>query len=160
VNPTASEILVIGYGNPLRGDDGLGPFVVDLIAARNWLGVRTNAVQQLTPELAAELAHVRLAVFVDAGVGDCENAIKISDVAPAEPVAAMTHVADPQALLALTRVLYGACPSARLLTISGQLFEVADSLSPTAAANALRAVDCIAEMLQTGAATRRPKDEE
>jgi hydrogenase maturation protease len=158
VNSTASDVLVIGYGNPLRGDDGLGPQVADLIAAQNWPGVRTLSVHQLTPELAAELTQARLAVFVDAGVIDSEPAISMSAVAPAEPVARITHQFDPQTLLGLTQALYGVCPPAQLVTIAGRYFEVYDKLSPQAAADALRAVEQIAGLLTAGASSRRPEN--
>ena len=58
-------ILVIGYGNELRRDDGLGPRVAASLAGP---GVRALAVRQLTPELAEEVATARLVVFVDARV--------------------------------------------------------------------------------------------
>ena len=59
-------ILVIGYGNELRGDDGIGPRVAEAVAARNHPGVRVRIVCQLVPELAAELAEARTVIFVDA----------------------------------------------------------------------------------------------
>ena len=40
--------LVIGIGNPLRGDDGVGALLAEQAGGRS--------VHQLTPELAAELA--------------------------------------------------------------------------------------------------------
>jgi Ni,Fe-hydrogenase maturation factor len=112
----------------------------------------------LTPELAAELAQTRLAVFVDAGVIDTEPAITMRVVAPAEPVARITHQFDPQTLLALTQAVYGFCPPARLITIAGRHFEVNDRLSPQAAADALRAVEQIAGLLPAGATSRRPEN--
>ena len=46
--------LVIGYGNTLRGDDGVGVLVADALEGWNQ-AVRTLSVQQLTPELAADI---------------------------------------------------------------------------------------------------------
>jgi Ni,Fe-hydrogenase maturation factor len=54
-NSLQSAILVIGYGNELRGDDAIGQWVARAVAAH-----------QLTPELAEDLAHTDYAVFVDA----------------------------------------------------------------------------------------------
>ena len=42
--------LVIGIGNPLRGDDGVWALLAEQVGGRS--------VQQLTPELAAELAEL------------------------------------------------------------------------------------------------------
>lgn len=42
--------LVIGIGNPLRGDDGVGALLAEQVGG--------CSVQHLTPELAAELAEL------------------------------------------------------------------------------------------------------
>jgi hypothetical protein len=68
--------LLIGIGNPLRGDDGVGPWLVETWGRRRaWRGVlparlQMRVVDQLLPELAAELAVVRRVLFVDAWRGD------------------------------------------------------------------------------------------
>jgi len=59
--------LVIGIGNPLRGDDGIGWRLAALMPARAGLAVRCR--QQLTPELAEELASVERVLFLDAWLG-------------------------------------------------------------------------------------------
>ena len=61
-----ADVLVIGYGNTLRGDDGIGPAVAGEIDRLAVPGVRVIVVHQLTPELAADLAACRRAVFIDA----------------------------------------------------------------------------------------------
>jgi hypothetical protein len=75
--------LLIGIGNPLRGDDGVGPWLVETWGRRRaWRGevrgaqrgeggelpvrLQVRVVDQLVPELAAELAAVRRVLFVDA----------------------------------------------------------------------------------------------
>lgn len=60
--------LVIGYGNELRGDDGVGPKVAEAVEAWKLAGVSVLALRQLTPELAADLAVVRRVIFVDAAL--------------------------------------------------------------------------------------------
>ena len=56
-------VLILGYGNPLRGDDALGPQVAEELAVR--LGddprVTVQAVHQLTLDLAETLANFRFA---------------------------------------------------------------------------------------------------
>ncbi|MFN7898679.1 MAG: hypothetical protein ACK5N0_03300 [Synechococcaceae cyanobacterium] len=57
--------LVIGIGNSLRGDDGVGWWLAQ--RAERWLPPdRVRAVRQLTPELAAELAAATRVLFLDA----------------------------------------------------------------------------------------------
>ncbi|MEB3362613.1 MAG: hypothetical protein VKI42_10885 [Synechococcaceae cyanobacterium] len=63
--PAGGDDLVIGIGNPLRGDDGVGRW----LARRGelWLPqAQWRAVQQLTPELAADVAAAARVLFIDA----------------------------------------------------------------------------------------------
>ena len=127
-------VLVIGYGNTLRGDDGIGPAVAAEVAALGLPGVRVVVAHQLTPELAADLADVRLAVFVDAAVGG--PPVTADRLDPAAAPGAMTHAADPRGLLALCALAYGRCPEAWLVTAAGADFDLRDGLSATGRANA------------------------
>ena len=63
-----NESLVIGYGNTLRGDDGVGQKVAEVIASLGLSGIRALSCHQLTPELADPISEVRMVVFVDATV--------------------------------------------------------------------------------------------
>jgi hydrogenase maturation protease len=153
-----ADVLVIGYGNPLRGDDGIGPAVAADVARLGLPGVRVLEDHQLTPELAAELAEVQLAVFVDAAVGgDPVTCVRLEATAAA---AAMTHAADPRALLALARALYGRVPEAWLVTAGGEDFGFRDGLSPTGRENACRAVSRVGGLIReaTGARGRARAD--
>jgi hydrogenase maturation protease len=125
--------LVIGYGNPLRGDDAAGPLLAGRVAAWELPGVTAVAVHQLTPELAAQLAECDRAVFLDARQGGGE--IGLRQLAPAETHAGLEHASDPARLLALTRDLFGSSPEAWLLTLPGVEFGFGTGLSaPTARA--------------------------
>ncbi len=44
-----TKVLVIGYGNTLRSDDGAGKRVAELVAEWQLLNVRSLLVHQLTP---------------------------------------------------------------------------------------------------------------
>src|ERR1035441_10847597 len=65
---TPAGLLVIGYGNTLRRDDGVGPRVADAVAALALPGVHALACPLLTPELADPVSRARVAIFVDAAV--------------------------------------------------------------------------------------------
>ena len=64
--------LVVGVGNTLRGDDGVGPFVIDLLRTARPPGLELRSVQALLPELAAELPAHHAVVFVDADLRTSE----------------------------------------------------------------------------------------
>ena len=59
------DLLVIGYGNDLRSDDGAGRVVAERIEGLGLDGVRVISRSQLTPEMSLELVDAREAVFVD-----------------------------------------------------------------------------------------------
>ena len=58
--------LVIGVGNTLRGDDGVGPFVVELLRAARAQGLDLRTAPAVLPELAGEMPGHSGVVFVDA----------------------------------------------------------------------------------------------
>ena len=64
-----TRVVVAGYGNPLRGDDGVGWWVADAIARRWRDHITVLAGQQPLPEWSLALARADVAYFVDASVG-------------------------------------------------------------------------------------------
>ena len=132
-------VLVIGYGNELRCDDGVGPHVARAIAAREYPGVRAIAVHQLVPELSESLREATLAIFVDAAFNP-GDAVHLQRLEPAASPLGLGHVSDPQGLLAATQALFGRCPEAWLITIPAVNLNFGEELSDTtnrAAAGAL-----------------------
>ena len=64
---TDAGVLVVGYGNPLCGDDGVGWHAAGLLASDPRLdGVRVVTHHQLAPELATDVSRASLVVLVDA----------------------------------------------------------------------------------------------
>jgi hydrogenase maturation protease len=127
-----TTVLVIGYGNTLRSDDGVGQHVAHEVAAQGWPGVRGIAVTQLMPELAANMAQVEQVIFVDAVEGVAKQGVQAMDISAQATTGAMTHHATPQGLLAMAQALYGACPHAMLVSVPGVHFEIGEGLSSVA----------------------------
>ena len=122
-----AELLVIGYGNTLRGDDGVGPRVAEAVEKLNLPGVRTLVCQQLSPEHADPISRVRKVVFVDAivntddkwqvtsdgktwqatsGRKSCHPSpdtchVQFRKLEPGATSQLMAHAADPRTMLAL-----------------------------------------------------------
>jgi hydrogenase maturation protease len=110
-----TDLLVIGYGNDLRSDDGAGRAVAAAIAEMELPGVEVQSVSQLTPELAIDIGAARRVVFVDANVDVA--AMTVAAVAPGEAgPAIMTHHGDPASMLSLAKTV-GEVP-AEAVTIS------------------------------------------
>jgi hydrogenase maturation protease len=109
-------LLVIGYGNTLRGDDGVGPRVAETVEALQLPGVRTLVCQQLSPEHAEPVSRARIVVFVDAAL-DAPREVQLCPLEPGGSSQLMAHAADPRTLLALARDVFGHAPPAWWLTI-------------------------------------------
>ena len=124
-------ILVIGYGNTLRRDDGVGPRVADAVVALALPGVRALACPLLTPELADPVSRARAAIFVDAAV-DAPREVQLRKLAPAHSSQVMAHAASPATLLALARDVFGHAPEAWWLTIPAEDLGMGEELSPLA----------------------------
>jgi hydrogenase maturation protease len=139
--------LIIGYGNTLRGDDAAGRVAVEAIAARQYPGVKTLSVHQLTPELAAEIAQAECVVFVDASASG-KRFEGVVPLAPAPPYAALTHYMDPRGLLLMASVLYQANPAAYMITIPAERFELGSPLSDASREGALAAIEAMDAFLQ------------
>lgn len=128
----AGGVLVIGYGNSLRGDDGVGwHAVTSLTSDPRLAGAHVLARHQLTPELAQDIGHAQLVVLVDACGAGAPGMVSVQRVEPGHPRApAWSHNLDPAALVGLTETLYGASPPVFLITITGTFFGYRDQLSP------------------------------
>jgi hydrogenase maturation protease len=132
-----SRGLVLGYGNQGRGDDGLGPRLVETLEERGWLGagrVDLEAAFQLAPEHAVDVARHDWVVFVDAAE-DGPEPFAIRPVTGSATATFTTHVMDPEAVMALAESGFGRRPGAWLLAVRGYRFWLSESLSPAAAQN-------------------------
>jgi hydrogenase maturation protease len=149
------RVLVIGYGNPLRNDDGAGHHVARAVAAWTMTQVEVLAVQQLTPELAEPLANARLAIFVDACAAGPGDKVQIAPLEAAESVAGLGHTSNPQELLALTKAVYGHHPPAWSVLIPGRNFSTGEDLSSQASNGIKEALNLIAALLRAERTTGR-----
>jgi len=137
-----SALLVIGYGNTLRRDDGVGPMVAEEVEELRLSGVRTLACQQLTPELADPLSRSGAVVFIDAAV-DHPAQVRLRRLDPSESSQILAHAADPRTLLALARDAFGRAPDAWILTIPAKDLGFGEQLSRTARIGVRKAVRAV-----------------
>jgi len=129
-----ARVLIVGFGNPLRSDDGLGWHVAQELSrtlARD--DVQVIATQQLAPELAEVASHAELVMFVDAAHNGKPGNLTCEPVTPAASSNRFTHELSPGIILALAKELYGRCPAAHLLTITGESFETGETMSASVA---------------------------
>jgi hydrogenase maturation protease len=133
------KTLIIGYGNPLRRDDGLGWHAIrELSRGVESADVELLPCHQLTPELADKVAAAGAVIFIDA-IQIEESAAAgprgpiISEISPSAGSSAFSHELTPATLLDLSRQLYGSCPHAYTVSLRGESFAFGEALSPSVA---------------------------
>jgi len=145
------KALVIGYGNPGRLDDGLGPSFAELLAREKLDGVDVDSDYQLNVEDAEAASKYEAVVFVDASVS-CAEPFEFRPVQPAAEMSFTTHDVEPGAVLSLARRLFGSSVKGYALAIRGYEFDdFGEGISSAAAANRDQAVAFLAAALARGA---------
>ncbi len=142
-------ILVVGIGNPSRGDDALGLLALARLAelALPQVGLLTDF--QLAPEHALDLIERELVVFVDATMqGDAP--FRLERVTPEHDDSISSHSLSPAAVLDTFKHVTGLpVPEAYVLAIRGYRFELGAPVSARAAANLEAAMPVLLERLRT-----------
>jgi len=142
------KVLLIGYGNPGRRDDGLGPALAGAVEKLEIPGVTVDADYQLTVEDAAAVTAHDAVVFADAAVAGPEP-FSFRRIEPKLAVSFSSHSVDPQTVLALAHELFGARTEGYVLGIRGYAFEeFGESLSQRARANLAAALAFIQPVLR------------
>lgn len=59
-------VLIFGYGNPSRGDDALGPIILERISRRDNVELLTDF--QLQVEHSLDMMGRKLILFIDASI--------------------------------------------------------------------------------------------
>ena len=150
-------MLVLGFGNTLRRDDGVGAVAAERMAADpRFTAVEVRAAYQLLPEMALDIAERSLVVFVDADLRLAPGAIEVRRLpvdAPAsdadarpEPGTSSHHVGGGE-LVALAQQLTGHRPDAVTVGIGVADLELGEGLSPTAEASLPRVLDLVVELI-------------
>jgi hydrogenase maturation protease len=126
------RILVIGYGNPMRGDAGIGWRTAEGLQSFYAHNSRVAVIKcdQLTPEMASDIAEANYVIFIDASERGVPGEIRDQAIDVGDPQNSFTHHLDPQTLLAMTCELFGRLPLAMIVTITGESFAHGREFSP------------------------------
>lgn len=144
--------LIIGYGNPSRGDDALGPGLLEEIARLlpqhpEWGAIELLTDFQLQIEFVLDLADRQRIVFVDAAASGAEP-FAFAPLTASSGSTAATHALTPDALLTVFCNHYDcAPPPSFLLAIRGHDFELGAPLSDAARHNLQAACDMLCHWL-------------
>jgi hydrogenase maturation protease len=124
------KILVIGYGNQSRRDDGAGWLVIERLAALGLPDVELQTAHQLEVDVAETISRFDVVIFVDAAVTDSPHAVTRTLVQPNPEPRVVSHYLTPADVLALCRTLYGKEPQGMLFSIRGHDFGFGMTVSP------------------------------
>ncbi len=146
-----AKTLLLGWGNPGRQDDGLGPALARLVDGGSIEGVTVDTDYQLQIEDTAEIARHDRVVFIDADRRGPEP-FSCRRLHPASSVLSFSsHSVSPAALLSLTERLFDRLPEAWLVGVRGYRFdELEEELSSGAKENLRAAASYLSSALRFG----------
>ncbi len=144
MNP--APILIIGIGNPSRGDDALGPLLIERLETLHLPDVELLTDFQLQVEFALDLQGRQQVIFIDASL-NATPPFEFSSVTAVEDSSYSSHALSPGAVLHAYRKLFGEPPPAFVLAIRGEAFELGEGLSEAAVDNLEAALGWLRERL-------------
>ncbi len=133
------KILIYGYGNPGRQDDGLGSALIDI--AREWVKKENLRLVTLDDNFQLQVDDVTLmidkdlVIFVDASREEKILDYHLSPVLADTQANYSMHAISPGFLLALYHKLYDDYPPVHLLQIRGYEWEMSETITPAACHN-------------------------
>ena len=143
-----ARVLILGYGNPLRSDDGLGwQVAVQLFRANRSADVEVLPCHQLTPELAETISKAATVLFIDCTKLGVPGEFRCEEIHWQTGSISFTHDLSPSALLDLAAQLFGSCPRAFLLTICGECFATGEALSPAVSREIPKLKERVSELI-------------
>jgi len=130
-SPRRRRVVICGFGNVLRADDGAGPLAVQSLGRIAGGRAATLIGQQLLPEWSAALAEADIAYFVDASFDPQITRFRVTPIG----VTSTSRLADPHFLgpakiLGLTASVYHHVPKAYMVEIAARDFGFGQELSP------------------------------
>lgn len=154
------RVLVIGYGNPLREDDGIGwaaaQSLVRMAHDMPHMALTVETVHQLLPELADLISQTDLVIFVDAAVTGNPGDIRCEEIRPLpQSPGAFSHHVGPAGLLEMAQALYGRFPLAYLFTVTAASLGYGETLSTVVAAVLPELLNQMMVLIQNTAANGR-----
>jgi hydrogenase maturation protease len=139
-------VLIIGLGNPLRSDDGIGPHACELIDRLQWPGVATMAAHQLFPETVMEMEGYATVIIMDAMAEG--EAVRLEKVEPSTGRSiSISHHVSPNVLSTLQSLITGKKSDIYICGIPGGEFGHGERLSPKALLNLQKAISLIASKI-------------
>lgn len=147
----SQKILVYGYGNPGREDDGLGPLCIESLerSGEPWgTEVEFHSHYQLNIEDALLISEKDVVIFVDAA-REGRDAFFFKEVEPASRLSFFTHGLAAEDVLGLSLHLFKKRPRTYLLGIKGYEWGIGEGLTANARDNLRQALSFLRGKLKS-----------
>ena len=122
-------ILLIGYGNPTRMDDGVGWYIADKIQNRFMDEIEVWQADQLSIEMIDDIKDREVLILVDDHISDKDDYIRSCEIEPDASPGMISHIIKPSNLLAFCESIYHKHPKTYLYSIKGIAFDFGEELS-------------------------------
>jgi hydrogenase maturation protease len=171
----AASLLLVGYGNSSRRDDGVAEHILQRLLVALGLdpdsladededeqrpGLRAILVHQLAPELAELAWRYDTLVFLDAHVaGVGWEPVEWQAIEPAIQGGMSGHHLKPGVILSLCETLYGQRPEAYMLSVLGHNFDFGETLTDETSALADQAVEKLLGLVAASGLAPRAEEE-
>ena len=144
------KVLLLGFGNPARADDGLGPAVAERIEKLNLPGITVDSDYQLTIEDSAAVAENDIVIFADASV-NCAEPFTFEPLLAADAAGSFSsHSVEPVEVMTLAENLFKSKAKAFMLCVRGYKFDEFDApLTENAKKNLEKALIFLEDLLKT-----------
>jgi hydrogenase maturation protease len=134
------KLLIYGYGNPGRQDDGIGARFIEMvdewIAKENLKDIFTDCNYQLNIEDSAVVADYDTVIFVDASVVEEVDDYKLETIQPNDATIEFTmHAVSTSYVIDLCRKIYNKSPKAYALHIRAYDFDFVEEITQKAIQN-------------------------
>lgn len=137
------KVLLVGFGNEYRRDDGLGIRLLDLIDDE----IQKIKIQELSIDILDDIENFEVVIFVDAALeGEDINFRKIEKEPKFSP---LTHHLSPEELLIWAENINKKSYEFYLLSIRGYDFDFGEEISKEGERNLLKAKDFLSNFLKS-----------
>ena len=143
------RLCIIGIGNTLRSDDGLGIYICEELQRLNLEDVTIRTAHQLQTEWLFEFIEFKKVLIVDAAAGG-NHEMQIKPLFDnASGASNSSHHLNPNLLSGLMAVIHGSPAQFFSLAVPAEVFDFGEALSDQGLENAHKAVALILEWIAT-----------
>jgi hydrogenase maturation protease len=151
LTPNTKKILVYGYGNPGRQDDGLGVLIAEEIEQwskeNNFEHIQTDSNYQLNLEDATTIANFDVVVFADASREEINN-FSLERIIPCDKTEFTMHSVAPAFILHVCKQVFNRIPDAYVLRVRGYEWEFMETMTDKAKESFFEAVNFLKSFIQ------------